>query len=68
MPLNVLHQLQTMDQADAMEVLAQMLLEMQPGHRDDRAEDEQSDEEDNEGDQDSPSVDVADQPAPEPEE
>jgi len=68
MPLNVLHQLQTMDQADAMEVLAQMLLEMQPGHGDDRAEDEQSDEEDNEGDQDSPSVDVADQPAPEPEE
>ena len=71
MPLNVLHQLQMMDQADAMEVLAQLLLEMQLGHGDDGAEGaeaEQSDEEDNEGDQDSPSVDVADQPAPEPEE
>jgi outer membrane protein OmpA-like peptidoglycan-associated protein len=67
MPLNMLHQLQMMDQPDAMELLTQ-LLEMQLGGTDDEADDQQSDEEDNEDDQDSPSVDIADnQPPSEPE-
>lgn len=66
MPLNLLHQLQMMDQDDAMVVLTQ-LLETQRRDDDEGAEDDQqSDEEDNEDDQDSPSVDIAEHPPPEP--
>ena len=63
-PLNTLHQLQMMDQVDAMELLTQ-LLEIQLGGTDDDADEQRSDEEDNEDDQDSPSVEIADQPASE---
>jgi outer membrane protein OmpA-like peptidoglycan-associated protein len=70
MPLAMLHQLQQMDQAEAMAALTQLLERNQPGQHvgddSDDVDDRDSDEEDQEGDQDAPSIDVQEQPAPEP--